>query len=126
MSLVSEVLYATSSCKTITIPIIASKTTKNNKAPEHLCSNRLDEYLLQYINKRKVTNKRRPLNTLWVYSIIADESKELGTILPLQVGQDAPHPSPEPVPLTTAPARIDMTQSTRPVKAKLFSLVGII
>ena len=64
MSLVNEVLQATSSCKTITIPISASITTKNNRALEHFCNNLLDEYFLQYMNKRKVTSKRTPLNIL--------------------------------------------------------------
>tara|TARA_Y100001960_G_scaffold19224_1_gene16897 strand:- start:577 stop:762 length:186 start_codon:yes stop_codon:yes gene_type:complete len=61
-----------------------------------------------------------------VYSIIADVSEESGRIFPLQVGQEAPHPSPEPVPLTTAPARIDKMQSTRPAIAKLLNLLRVI
>ena len=43
-------------------------------------------------------------------SIISDVSESVGIILPLQVGHVAPHPSPDPVALTNAPARIESTK----------------
>ena len=47
-------------------------------------------------------------------SIISDVSESVGIIFPLHVGQVAPHPSPDPVALTNAPARIESTESTKP------------
>ena len=47
-------------------------------------------------------------------SIISDVSESVGIIFPLQVGQVAPHPSPDPVALTNAPARIESTERTKP------------
>ena len=47
-------------------------------------------------------------------SIISEVSESVGIILPLQVGHVAPHPSPDPVALTNAPARIDSTERTKP------------
>ena len=47
-------------------------------------------------------------------SIISDVSESVGIILPLQVGHVAPHPSPDPVALTNAPARIESIERNNP------------
>ena len=58
--------------------------------------------------------KSIPLIDLCENSISSDEVLSSGTILPLQVGHDAPQPSPEPVALTIAPAIIEAMEITRP------------
>ena len=46
----------------------------------------------------------------------SDEVSKFGIISPLHVGQEAPQPSPEPVALTIAPARIAKIETTSPEK----------
>jgi len=66
---------------------------------------------------------KTPLIDLWLNSIISDVVSRLGTTLPLQVGQDAPHPSPDPVALTIAPARIERIEVTRPAVARVCNFI---
>ena len=49
-----------------------------------------------------------------------------GMIFPLQVGQEAPQPLPDPVALTIAPARIDMIEDTKPAKVNIFNRLIVI
>ena len=48
-------------------------------------------------------------------SICSEAEFKVGITRPLQLGQEDPHPSPEPVALTTAPAMIEKIESANPV-----------
>ena len=69
---------------------------------------------LELIKIYIVTINKTPLMLRCENSIISDVSESVGIILPLQVGHVAPHPSPDPVALTNAPARIESTERSNP------------
>ena len=69
---------------------------------------------LELIKIYIVTINKTPLMLRCENSIISDVSESVGIIFPLHVGQVAPHPSPDPVALTNAPARIESTERTKP------------
>ena len=55
-------------------------------------------------------------------SICSEAEFRDGITCPLQLGQEEPHPFPEPVALTTAPAIIDKIERIKPVLDKLKSV----
>ena len=63
-----------------------------------------------------------PLMSRWENSICSAAELREGMIRPLQLGQEDPHPSPEPVALTIAPAIIDKTESPNPAPLSLYSV----
>lgn len=69
-----------------------------------------------------VTISNKPLIALCENSICSDVELKDGITRPLQLGHEDPHPSPEPVALTTAPAIIERIESTKPVLDKLKSV----
>ena len=65
----------------------------------------------------KVTTNKTPLTERWENSINSEVSDNAGIIFPLHVGHVAPHPSPDPVALTNAPAKIEAIDNKRPAFA---------
>ena len=57
---------------------------------------------------------KSPLTERWENSINSEVSVSPGIILPLHVGHVAPQPSPEPVALTKAPAKIETIDRKSP------------
>ena len=57
---------------------------------------------------------KTPLTERWENSINSEVSVSAGINLPLHVGHVAPQPSPEPVALTRAPAKIETIDKKRP------------
>ena len=72
--------------------------------------------LNDFIKIINVIINRKPLINLCENSMSSDEVSKFGIISPLHVGQEAPQPSPEPVALTIAPARIAKIETTSPEK----------
>lgn len=102
-----ELFNPTHSYKTITAPIAASKTTKNVKKFTVVLMILPLLIFLDLIKIMSVTISKIPLIDLWENSITSDVSDNWGITFPLHVGHVDPHPSPEPVALTNAPAKID-------------------
>ena len=102
-----ELFNPTHSYKTITAPIAASKTTKNVKKFTVVLTMLPLLMFLDLIKIMSVTISRIPLTDLWENSITSDVSDNWGIIFPLHVGHVDPQPSPDPVALTNAPAKID-------------------
>jgi len=109
-----ELFNPTHSYKTITAPIAASKRTKNVKKFTVVLTMLPLLMFLDLIKIMSVTISRIPLTDLWENSITSDVSDNWGIIFPLHVGHVDPQPSPDPVALTNAPAKIDNIDRTIP------------
>jgi len=110
----NELFIPTHSYKTITAPIAASNKTKNvNKSVIFLVKLTFGNFV-DFTNKISVITSKTPLMLLCINSIISEVSNKLGIKLPLHFGQVEPHPSPEPVARTIAPAKIEITETNKP------------
>ena len=69
---------------------------------------------LDLVKIMSVTISKIPLIDLWENSITSDVSDNWGIIFPLHVVLVDPQPSPDPVALTNAPAKIDNIDRTIP------------
>ena len=81
------------------------------------------ELLKDFIKIAIVTINNKPLIALCENSICSEAEFRDGITRPLQVGHEEPHPSPEPVALTTAPAIMEKIESIKPDLDKLKSVI---